>query len=104
MATSYRANFIDTESGGGLKNDFCNKVFCSWDYAVEGEKASGAKKEAIANQFKERLEKSKESDLAAGWERYLVFFVVNVLAIGAISGIGYLTHIIMDLINEEVSY
>ena len=32
-ATNYRASFIDTQSGG-LKSEFCNRVFCSWDHSV----------------------------------------------------------------------
>lgn len=54
MARSYRASFIETS--GGMKNMFCHKIFCSWDYSISNGKAANLKHSTIFNELIECLQ------------------------------------------------
>ena len=90
-ATNYRASFIDTQSGG-LKSEFCNRVFCSWDHSVTGEKATQLRLESTANNFVERLEKSRRSRGDGSRIAFALLVLVNTVVIvgGAFVGTWYL--------------
>ena len=53
MAQSYKNNFI-TGAQSMYRNEFCEKSFSSWDFAITGEKSLKNKYEANSSQLKVR--------------------------------------------------
>ena len=53
MAQSYRNNFI-MGAQSMYRNEFCEKSFSSWDFAITGEKSLKNKYEANSSQLKVR--------------------------------------------------
>ena len=51
MAQSYKNNFI-TGAQSMYRNEFCEKSFSSWDFAITGEKSLKNKYEANSSQLK----------------------------------------------------
>ena len=53
MAQSYKNNFI-MGAQSMYRNEFCEKSFSSWDFAITGEKSLKNKYEANSSQLKVR--------------------------------------------------
>lgn len=49
MARSYRRTFIETS--GDVKDIFCHKVFCGWDYGIATSDAAALKSSSIYNEL-----------------------------------------------------
>ncbi len=49
MATSFRKNFIEAHGGD---DDFCDRVFCGWDFAITQKKTAQLKVESLVTQLR----------------------------------------------------
>jgi hypothetical protein len=49
MARSYRRTFIET--AGDVKDIFCHKVFCGWDFGIANHDAADLKSHSIYNEL-----------------------------------------------------
>ena len=77
MAQSYKNNFI-TGAQSMYRNEFCEKSFSSWDFAITGEKSLKNKYEANSSQLKVR---SIIITYAGGFGSSKIFLTKNLIYI-----------------------
>ncbi|XP_054713456.1 transmembrane channel-like protein 5 [Uloborus diversus] len=94
LTVTYQKSYMD--ESGGIKNIFCSKVFCAWDYSIQAEDAAMLHKSAFTNEIRELLyrlaEKKKRLSLGERVVIWTMAFIVNVFSLSIVVAVGYFVY------------